>query len=235
MFAMVSRNHVALRPLSRIKQSFVPATRSPRKVVGGIYKGLVLDLDLQHETQVFLGLYERETFPCIRAAAARARWMIDVGAGNGELALFFLRQPGIGLVHAFEPLPKAVATFRRNLALNDLQDDPRLAIHAGFAGAQPGFTRLDDLAVDRSAPGFLKIDVDGFELDVLASAERLLAAAHPDVLLEVHSAPLEADGLAQLRRFGYAPQIVDNAWWRVVIPERRPIPHNRWLWAPGPR
>jgi len=26
-------------------------------------------------------------------------------------------------------------------------------------------------------------------------------------------------------------QIIKDAWWRVIVPEMRPIEHNRWLWA----
>lgn len=48
-----------------------------------------------------------------------------------------------------------------------------------------------DLAVhehDLPTPHFIKIDVEGAELDVLAGAERLLAATRPDLWIELHGA-----------------------------------------------
>jgi hypothetical protein len=75
----------------------------------------------------------------------------------------------------------------------------------------------------------LKIDVDGAETDVLDSAINLLTVGSPDVLVEVHSEQLEKECIARLRSFDYAVEIIDNAWWRIFVPEHRPIPHNRWI------
>jgi hypothetical protein len=41
------------------------------------------------EAQLFFGLYEQETYASIRQASAKAKWFIDVGAGKGELCIFF--------------------------------------------------------------------------------------------------------------------------------------------------
>jgi precorrin-6B methylase 2 len=157
--------------------------------------------------------------------------MIDVGAGNGELSIFFVRDATCQVVHAFEPAPEAVGRFHRNLRFNGLVDNPRLVIHDCFAGTgpSPGSLAIDDLGLDPSKPGLLKVDVDGAETDVLDGATKLLTAGNPDVLVEVHSEQLETDCIARLRSFGYAVRIIDNAWWRVIVPERRPIPHNRWI------
>ena len=197
---------------------------------------MVLDLDLQHETQMLLGLYERETFRFIRKAAQNCVWMVDVGAGNGELAIFFLRKPKCLLVHAFEPLNDALSRFRKNLELNQLSEDKRLVIHENFAGTTdgPAYTTLDSLDLDLGMPGFVKIDVDGFELDVLSSATRVLMIGQPDVLVEVHSEQLETDCISLMREFGYHVEIIENAWWRIAVPEERPIPHNRWIWCCKP-
>ena len=34
-----------------------------------------------------------------------------------------------------------------------------------------------------------------------------------------------------LERNGFRVRIVPNAWWRVVLPEQRPVELNRWLVA----
>jgi hypothetical protein len=85
--------------------------------------------------------------------------------------------------------------------------------------------------VDRDSPGFIKIDVDGGEMDVLQSGQDLLAARRSSVLVETHSPELEEDCNAFLKTAGYLTAIIRNASWRTLVPETRPTPHNRWLWA----
>jgi precorrin-6B methylase 2 len=222
-------NLIKFRPLSYVKQALVTPGHRPMRVRAGLFRNLVLDLDPATATQVWLGLYEQETFFSIRQAARDSVWMLDIGAGSGELSIFFLRQPKCLAVHAFEPQPAALAQFRRNLALNQLSDDPQLVIHQTFAGAAG--TPLDNLHLDLDVPGFLKIDVDGAEMDVLDSATTLLTQGKPDVLVEVHSEALEAACIARLTGLGYRVKIIKNAWWRFALPEQRPTAHNRWIFA----
>jgi precorrin-6B methylase 2 len=224
-----SPNLIKFRPLSYVKQALVSPGRRPMRVRAGLFKNLILDLDPATDTQISLGLYEQETFFSIRQAARDSAWMLDIGAGSGELAIFFLRQPKCLAVHAFEPQPAALAIFRRNLALNNLSEDFRLVIHPTFAGA--GGTALDSLSLDLDAPGFLKIDVDGAEMDVLDSAGELLTQGKPDVLVETHSEALEAACIARLTGLGYRVKIIKNAWWRFAVPEQRPTAHNRWIFG----
>jgi len=85
-------------------------------------------------------------------------------------------------------------------------------------------------------PGFVKVDVDGAELDVLAGMQELLRVHRPVVFVEVHGADREGNCSAFLTSRGYEVRIVKNAWWRALYPEHRPIGHNRWLLAvPQPR
>jgi hypothetical protein len=49
----------------------------------GLFRGSVLDLDLQHEGQLYVGLAEAETHRYIRRAAHQCSWVIDVGARAG--------------------------------------------------------------------------------------------------------------------------------------------------------
>ncbi|MBV8868669.1 MAG: hypothetical protein JOY65_04535, partial [Acetobacteraceae bacterium] len=85
-----SINLIQWRPLSAIKRALVTGGRRPVRVPVGLFRGVTLDLDLAHAMQKYLGLWETETYPFIRAAAARCRWAVDVGAGAGELTLYLL-------------------------------------------------------------------------------------------------------------------------------------------------
>jgi len=221
-------NAIKFRPLSTIRQALVTPGRRPMTVRAGLFKNLILDLDPADAAQTWLGLHEQETFFCLRQAARDSAWMLDIGAGSGELSIFFLRQPKCLAVHAFEPRPAALALFRRNLALNHLSEDPQLFIHPGFTAAG---TRLDSLPVDLGAAGFLNIDAEGAETDVLDSAEGLMTKGRPDVMIEVHSEALEADCVARLTSLGYRIKIIKNAWWRIAIPESRPSAHKSWIFG----
>jgi SAM-dependent methyltransferase len=223
-------NHVRFRPVSWIKGLFVGSTLRPRRVPIGLYKGISLELDLSSQTQAWLSLYERETHPFIRATAKTAAWVIDIGAGKGELTAYFLKNTG-SHVFAVDPLENDLAVLARTVARNGL-DDRRLTVINGYAGTDPERAiRLDALPIDRKQRGFIKIYVDGHELDVLRSAEGLIRGGPVDLLVEVHSAELERQTLAFLQERGYRPLVIKNAIWRVLLPERRPVALNRWVWA----
>ncbi|MDP2005235.1 MAG: FkbM family methyltransferase [Rubrivivax sp.] len=130
-----------------------------------------------------------------------------------------------GRVLAFEPVPRNAAAIRRNAALNGFATiqviekaltrrsgigELALAAYAGGAVLAEVDTppdsagtlsvelaSIDDL-VELSgypAPGFVKIDVEGAELDVLEGMERTAARCRPVILCEVDDA--EPAGLAR--------------------------------------
>lgn len=217
--------------LSKIKNAVVPREARVRTIPIGLYRGIRAEIDLRYNAQLYLGLWERETHAFIRQASQRARWCIDVGAGAGELSLLFARQPNVLNVIAIEPNASEVVRLRSAIALNDIPDG-RVTVMRNLAGAGAGMTAIDALPVDRTLPGFLKIDVDGGEVDVLRSASNTLDGRRVHVLVETHSAALEAACIDLLADKGYVCKIIDMAWWRqTLLPEQRPWPHNRWLTA----
>src|SRR5205814_7255905 len=133
-------------------------------------------------------------------------------------------------VLAFEPQTEFLEQLRQNLRLNGLAEDPRTALFRCFVGASnKGHQRtLDSFIETIVQPCLVKIDVDGGERDILAGAGRLLAERETRWLIETHSPQLETDCQSILHEAGYTTVIVPNAWWRRVIPEQRPIGHNRW-------
>lgn len=218
--------------VSKLKSGLVSDVTRPRTVPLGLYKGLRIDINLQNQSQLYVGLWERETHGAIRRALRRAAWCIDVGAGAGELAILFARSESVRKVVAIEPNPANALAMRANLAHNGLPPD-RIEVLEKLAGSGEGanYVPLDALDVDRTAPGFLKIDVDGAELDVLQSGSDLLSQADVELLVETHSLQLERDCLSYLAGLGYTCRVIDNAWWRRIIPEQRPTDHNRWFAA----
>jgi hypothetical protein len=93
--------------------------------------------------------------------------------------------------------------------------------------------RLDSVAGPLSFPAVIKIDVDGAEAAVLRGAPRLLSRKDVTWVVETHSKMLEEECRGIFQAAGLRSRIVRNAWWRAIVPENRPVPHNRWLIA-GP-
>jgi FkbM family methyltransferase len=134
--------------------------------------------------------------------------VVDCGANHGFTTLLFSRWAGpTGTVHAFEPNLHNVAILKENIRLNGLKNvvchpialdcqsrHLQISIHPNSAvqerptrkirtKAVPSAT-LDDVLGDAKV-NFVKIDVEGFELQVLRGARRVLAQ-RPRLDLELH-------------------------------------------------
>src|SRR5205809_4940432 len=109
-------NHIRLSPLPRLKSFLVRGSdRLPRTCPFGLYRGLTFSLALDSETQIWLGLWERETYPFIRRYARRCDWAVDVGAGHGELCMYLLKRSNAERIYAIEPARRATEVLDRNL------------------------------------------------------------------------------------------------------------------------
>ena len=199
----------------------------------GLYRGIRMELDLRRQSQLFLGLAELETHSWIRRCGDQVRTVIDVGAGQGELVLYFLKRTKATRVYAFEPMERDRNKLRGNLALNGIAEDSRVHVSDRFVGSrdEAAFIGLDSLLPEIESPAFVKVDVDGAELDVLHSSTRLVESKAARWLVETHSADLEIACLEAFHAAGYRTRIIRNGWYRTVVPETRPIAHNRWLTA----
>lgn len=196
----------------------------------GLFRGVRTMAVPRDSLQIRLGLWERETHKYIKRAATAARWIIDIGAGSGELSIFFARRTDADPIIAVEPWNAGL--LRDCIGLNG---PVPITVLDQYLGVEENCVRLDALEVPRHLQGFIKLDADFAELSVLQSGERLLVEGKPLLLVETHSAALEKDCCGFLHQLGYRTKIITNAWWRSIIPEQRPLDHNRWLWAePSP-
>jgi len=221
------------RILSFAKQKLVSDEWAPRKIAAGPFRGIRMNLNLMHQTQIFLGLFERETHPWLMRLSKNISTAIDIGAAYGEYTLFFLRNTTASKVYALEPDETMLSHLKNNLELNPEANTSRLILSMTFLGGPKENSAhcLDAFAERISLPCFIKMDVDGAEAEILSGATVINAL--PDVrwLIETHSAELERACVVQLERLGFKTKIVRNAWWRYIVPEQRPIAHNRWLVA----
>jgi hypothetical protein len=205
-----------------------------RRIPMGVARGLRLEVDERAPVHIYLGTAEIEIARHIRALARPGTQCFDVGSHNAYYSLTFARLTGAPVV-AFEFDPTGLARIARNLINNpELAElvEVRQAYVADEVDEAHGVDTLDHL-VERDGiaePGLLKIDVEGAELKVLRGARALLERRRPHVILETHSAELEAACAELLLAHGYAPRIVPQ---RRRLRERRPAEHNRWLVARG--
>ena len=90
---------------------------------------------------------------------------------------------------------------------------------------------LDSLMDRIQFPAVVKLDIEGGESDALLGARALLA--HPKVrwIVEIHSKALETECLETFKSHGYETKVINDAWWRIFIPEQRPAEHNNWMVA----
>jgi FkbM family methyltransferase len=130
--------------------------------------------------------------------------VVDVGANIGYYALLFSSVVGpAGKVTCLEPDPENLVELRHNLALNGLSNVSLLPIAAGSRDsvvsmrrglnarvvAEGGnlsvdVKRLDSLGLERV--DLIKLDVEGYECDVLEGARKLLEKHRPSLFVEVH-------------------------------------------------
>jgi hypothetical protein len=221
------------RTLSFVKQKFVSNEWGPRTIVAGPFRGIRMNLNLAHQTQLYLGLFERETHPWLKRLSKGITTGIDIGAADGEYTLFLLKHTRASKIYSFEPDPIMMSRLNSNLRLNHELELEHLQMSTRFVGRSSSgdIVCLDSLAEDIRCPCLIKMDVDGAEAEILAGAGAIKAM--PDIrwLIETHSEKLERSCVKSLQSAGFKTEIIRNAWWRAIMPEQRPIPHNRWLVA----
>jgi len=141
------------------------------------------------------GEYSESEVALMRALVRPRHVVVDVGANIGDLTLPLAQMVGPeGRVHAIESHPDNFNVLCANLALNQMtnvnpinafvrkSETAEVRPHFVRAGTEPQIVAIDDLGLTRC--DFIKIDVDGNELDVLLSAEATLTRFRPVLYLE---------------------------------------------------
>lgn len=220
------------RLLSKIKNLFMPKGRSARRIMTGIFKGLVMDLDLASQAQVHAGLFEREVYKWAVELSKDINTAIDIGAAAGEYTLYFIKKTSAAKVFSFEPSEDHRMLLTKNLGLNNIKDNKIILSPKMVSSRDSDKTLTLDSLIDRvSVPCLLKIDTDGTEVDILKGAGLFLELSDVRLIIETHSKKLEEGCISLLSKAGFTTKVIPNAWWRLFIPELRPTAHNRWLVA----
>lgn len=183
----------------------------------GPLAGARMQLELATEKRFWAGRHEPSVQATIAALDLAGRNAWDLGAHIGFFSLLLARRGASVL--AVEANPETVARLRRNVALNDAPVEVVEAAVSGQSGtvrfsARPGPERaqsairddgtlevravtLDALLAEYGVPSFVKLDVEGAELDALLAAPQLLAA-RPVIHCELHVSAEQGDAVHRL-------------------------------------
>lgn len=168
--------------------------------------------DLRDEVQAAQArgaFYEPEELALIAARFRAGGVFLDAGANVGNHSVFAAAVCGARHLICFEPSEDARMVLSVNLALNGVADRARIVpfavsdragdavlardtngalgtarLKADGAGEAVRTMRIDDAAFDAPV-SFVKIDVEGHELEALRGAEGLIGRDRPDMLVEV--------------------------------------------------
>lgn len=153
--------------------------------------------------------YEAPELAMIRAHFPQGGTFVDIGANVGNHAIYVAAFLQPGRIIPFEPNPVAYKLLLANVALNGFGAVFDLS-HIGLGlsdGRASGFgmtprdrnlggaqmvegggdieTISGDAALAAEAPDFIKIDVEGMEMQVLGGLAATIARARPVILIEV--------------------------------------------------
>lgn len=150
---------------------------------------------------LYVGLHEYSEMALVIHALGPGDLFVDVGANVGSYTVLASKVAGARTI-AFEPVPESRNVLEANLALNDLRSvvDVRASAVGDLSGSvrftrrldtvnhvastqefietlEVPIVRLDDSLAGLS-PTMIKVDVEGFELQVLRGSSRMLADSH---------------------------------------------------------
>lgn len=158
--------------------------------------------------------------------------VIDVGTNIGETLLNFSKLNTKGLNLGFEPVPFLYERARRNIQINKFKNIvlENLALSDSFgnlsfnldntnnsggifltetAGENPGKTvkavTLDHYVKQNNVKNIslIKIDVEGFEMNVLQGAKETLEEFHPALFVEINNSFLQRQNTSAKELFDY--------------------------------
>lgn len=169
------------------------------------YTGRNAGIEREQTRGLFFEAMELEELRKVVRPGAR---IVDVGANTGNHTVFFAGPMKAASVAPFEPLPAASDALRASVLRNGLKNVDLSHLGVGI-GDKPGRARLafstrgglgatsltpdptgeiDVATLDSVISGpvdFLKVDVEGMEMSVLAGSQRLIAQSRPLIFIEI--------------------------------------------------
>jgi FkbM family methyltransferase len=179
--------------------------------------------------QCWVGTYEYDKQEVICRTVRPGTVFYDIGANVGFYSLLASGLVKTGKVCAFEPLPRNLSYLRRHLELNGIanvevfpvavsnivgtscfrEEDTGLMGQLGADGSQiVPTTSLDYLVFKQrvAPPDFIKMDIEGAELNALQGATRLFQVYRPTLFLATHGKQVHRECCRLLSSWRYSVQ-----------------------------
>jgi FkbM family methyltransferase len=182
----------------------------------------------------WLGSYEYDKQLIFEKIITEGSVVFDLGAHVGFHTLLASVLVGSeGKVFAFEPMPKNLFYLKQHLSLNSITNVTLIEAAVSDCSGVVSFEEsscsfqgrissqgnlqvktvsLDDLISkgEIPTPDYLKIDVEGAEMQVFSGAKSLLKNAHPTILLATHGRDVHQQCCQLLTSLGYQLQPIGS-------------------------
>jgi FkbM family methyltransferase len=183
----------------------------------------------------WLGFHEYDKMRLFEKTIKRGDVVFDIGAHVGLYTLLASQLVGrAGRVFAFEPVPRNLFFLKEHLRINrisnvtvfeaavadrcgethfDLGPNSLMGRMSENGGLRVRTVGLDELASrgELADPQFMKIDVEGAELQVLAGARDMLARARPALFIDTHCPDRHQQCCLTLAAHGYELRAIGGA------------------------
>ena len=176
----------------------------------------------------FIGTYEKNLVPYIVSNVKQILdefnkpIIFDIGSSYGYYSSYFSKFNNCKVV-AFEPDKRAFQTLkniqkkRKNLILENLEiNEDKKENTIDFQSAIKKF----------GAPNLIKIDIEGYEKELLSNNLNYFKNNSTVIIVEVHSLEIENSIKLSFENIGYHAKIIYNDVKTLKI---RNVNHNRWL------
>ena len=162
----------------------------------------------------------------------KTKAVLDIGANIGNHTLYYTKECGAGSVYCFEPVKDTFATLKKNIEINGIENAVHLfnkgVGHAsckakistynkeniGGTIIEPSISgdieviSIDELEIIEDI-GLVKIDVEGFEIEVLKGMLKTLCRNKPYIAIEIRDRNFE-EAQSILSSFGYTYQEIEK-------------------------
>ncbi|MEO0295033.1 MAG: FkbM family methyltransferase [candidate division WOR-3 bacterium] len=179
----------------------------------------------------WIGIYEKNIIKKIIKYLKPNKIYYDIGAHIGYYSFIFSK---FGRkVYSFEPHPLNFYFLKEHIKLNNLKntyafnfaiysenkkvffelnDDRTEGKIKNYGNFLVDAFTLDYLIYEKKfdEPDFIKIDVEGAELEVLKGSQKILKFKKPLILISIHSENLKNEILFLLKKIGYKEKIISK-------------------------
>ena len=160
--------------------------------------------------------------------------VLDIGTNIGNHTLYFLNECEAKLVYCFEPIKDTFHVLEENIKINHLESrvvPMNVAVGKNSGKARVGYytkdntgmttldlssdgdikvVSIDELGIPKKI-GLVKIDVEGFEVDVIRGMMVTIQRDTPFLFIEIQNTNFDIVN-SMLQEFGYQYEILDEQW-----------------------